>query len=116
MRFNALITGGAMALSVSLSTTASAADNAITMSSTAAPRTTISVVDLNLDSPSGVARLKDRISGVAAAMCLTNAVEPVRMRIARANCYRAALSSGQQQVDRLTIAQNELQSDARSGH
>lgn len=65
---------------------------------------TVSIADFNLDSPAGIARLKSRIEAVAADLCLTNAVEPVGMRMARVKCYRTAVSSGHRQINRMLAA------------
>ena len=105
MRFNTLYIGAAIVLCASSGTPASAASEAITTSATADPHATISIADLNLDTINGIERLKGRIASAASKMCLTGAVEPVGMHLARANCYRAVISSGQQQLDRLKLAQ-----------
>jgi UrcA family protein len=68
-------------------------------------RATVSVADLDLASPAGVARLNVRIRGAAAKLCLTNDVEPVETRLARAKCFRTAVSSGERQVEQMSTAE-----------
>jgi len=82
---------------------ASAAEE-IVITRSPAPSATVSVAGLNLDSPTGLATGKARIEAAAADLCLTNAVEPVGMRLARTKCYRAAVSDGYRQLNRLTAA------------
>lgn len=79
-----------------------ASAESIIVSDNPVPHATVSTVDLNLDSPAGVARLERRIEGAASDLCLTQNVEPVGMRLARAKCYHAAVASGKRQIDRLT--------------
>jgi UrcA family protein len=105
MRFNTLYIGAAIALCTSSGTPAFARSDAIITSATADPHATITIADLNLGTFSGMEQVKGRIAAAASKMCLTGAVEPVRMHLARTNCYRAVISSGQQQLDRLKIAQ-----------
>lgn len=81
-----------------------AAAETVTLTSTAGPSLTISTADLNLDSPQGIAGLEHRIRSAAANLCQTNAVEPVNIRMARAKCYRTAISDGYRQLDRMTAA------------
>ena len=69
------------------------------------PNATVSTTDVSLGSPAGVERLRDRIRASAADLCLTNAVEPLDVRLARAKCYRTAIASGHRQLNRLVAAQ-----------
>jgi UrcA family protein len=64
----------------------------------------VSVTGLNLESATGIAKGKARIEAAAAELCLTNAVEPVDMRLARTKCYRTAVSDGYRQLGRMTAA------------
>jgi len=80
-----------------------------------APRATVAIADLNLASPEGAARLNSRIEAAAAGLCLTSAVEPVAMRVARAGCYRAAISSGRRQIDRMTAGRTAVAATAIVG-
>ncbi|HKC04067.1 MAG TPA: UrcA family protein [Sphingomicrobium sp.] len=98
MQTKLLFIASAIALSISVP----AAAESIIVSDNPEPHAAVSVADLNLDSPDGVARLERRIEGAASDLCLTHDVEPVGTRLARAKCYRTAVSSGRRQIDRLT--------------
>ena len=87
-----------------LSVAASAEE--IIVTKTAVPSATVSVAGLNLESPTGIATGKARIEAAASDMCLTNAVEPVSMRLARTKCYRAAVADGYRQLDRMTVTRS----------
>lgn len=73
------------------------------------PSVTVSATAFDLGSPARVGRLKRRIKSAAAELCLTNAVEPVDVRMARIRCYRTAISSGHLQIERLKSAQSAQQ-------
>ena len=88
----------ASAITLSVSVPAAAAESII-VSDNPEPQATVTVADLNLDSPDGVARLEQRIEGAASDLCLTHDVEPVGTRLARAKCYHAAVTSGRRQID-----------------
>lgn len=106
MRNTLLLTRSAIALSMVLVTTAPAAAESVIVTGSAQPTATVSTIDFNLGSSAGVSKLKARVKSVAAALCLTNAVEPVDIRIARTKCYRTAVSSGHRQIDRMVAAQS----------
>ena len=89
----------ALALSA-ISAAATAGEIVITR--TAVPSATVSVAGLNLATPTGLATGKARVESAAADLCLTNAVEPVSMRLARTKCYRAAVADGYRQLSQLT--------------
>lgn len=61
-------------------------------------RATVSAVDLDLASPAGVARLRGRVRGAAAGLCLTHDVESLETHLARVRCFRTAVSSGERQI------------------
>jgi UrcA family protein len=98
-----LLSVSAIALSATPAVSASA--DGVTVTTNAEPRATVAVADLNIASPEGVARLKRRVDGAATQLCLTSAVEPIEMRVARAECYRAAISSGHRQIDRIVASE-----------
>jgi UrcA family protein len=102
----------ALALSA-VSVTAAAAEIVIT--GAPAPSATVSMAGLNLDSATGIAAGKSRVQSAAADLCLTNAVEPVDMRLARTKCYRAAVSDGYRQLHRMTAANSAAPMAAASG-
>jgi UrcA family protein len=95
---------GSCALLISGASGAASAEG-ITVTGTM-PSAAVSIADLNLSSHAGVVKLTTRIEQTAAKMCLTSAVEPLGTRVARSNCYRTAVSSGLQQVDRIIAAGN----------
>ena len=105
MRTNLLLVGSAIVLSTIFIALVPAAAETIIVTENAEPRAAVSVADLNLNSTTGVASLQRRIEGAAAELCLTTAVEPIDTRLARAKCYRAAVSSGQRQIERMMAAQ-----------
>jgi UrcA family protein len=109
MRINTLLIGSAIALSTAFVTSAPAAAEAIIVTEGPEPHAAVSVADLDLNSPAGIATLQRRIEGAAADLCQTTAVEPIDVRLARAKCYRTAVSSGQRQIDR-TMAARRAQS------
>ena len=112
MRNYILIIGLALATSV-MSTAASAEE--IIVTNGAAPSVTVSVAGLDLNSSAGLAVAGARINAAASDLCLTNAVEPVSMRMVRAKCFQVAVSDGHRQLDLMTGADggNEL---AGGGH
>ena len=69
------------------------------------PTATVSTADVSLGSPTGVEKLRDRISAAAADLCLTTAVEPLDVRLARTKCYRTAIANGDRQLSRMETAQ-----------
>jgi len=71
---------------------------------TAGPRATISIADLDLASPTGMARLNSRIRGAATRLCFTTDVEPLETRMLRFDCFRTALLSGHLQAENLAAA------------
>lgn len=83
---------------------AAATAEEIVLIRTAVPSATVPVAGLDLDSPAGIATGKARIKAAAADLCLTNAVEPVGTRLARAKCYHAAVADGYRQLGRATAA------------
>lgn len=89
-----------VALALSTVAAASAAQEAV-VTTTPAPRASVSLAGLNLKSSAGIVTAKARVESAAADLCLTNAVEPVDLRMARAQCYRAAVSDGYRQLDRM---------------
>lgn len=101
MQTKLLFIASAIALNISVP----AAAESIIVSDNPEPHATVSVADLNLESPDGVARLERRIEGAASELCLTRDVEPLGTQLARAKCYRTAVSSGQRQIDRLMAGQ-----------
>lgn len=105
MQIKTLLIGSAIVLSTAFVTPAPATAETIIVTENAEPRATVLVADLNLDAPAGVATLQRRIKAAAADLCLTSAVEPIDMRMARGKCYRTAVSSGQRQIDRIMAAQ-----------
>jgi len=104
MRIKTLLIGSAIVLGTAFATSVPAAAEAIIVTENSEPRAAVSVADLNLGSPEGIARLNGRIETAAAELCLTTAVEPIAMRLARTKCYRTAISSGQQQIERMLAA------------
>jgi len=80
---------------------AAAAAGEIVVTQTPAPSVTVSLADLDLATPTGLATGKSRINAAAADLCLTNAVEPVNLRMARAKCYRSAVADGRWQLDHM---------------
>jgi UrcA family protein len=101
-----LLIASAVALGAPLLVCAPAAAENYVASSASDPRATISAADLDLASPAGVARLNDRIRGAAAKLCLTNDVESVETRLARAKCFRTAISSGEWQVEQMSASRS----------
>lgn len=75
-----------------------------TATATAEPSVTISIADLDLAAPAGMARLNSRIRGAANGLCFTTDVEPLETRLARAKCFRTAVSSGEWQVEQKSAA------------
>jgi UrcA family protein len=104
MRKSVFLSRSAIVLSTLLAISAPAVAESVIVTTNPAPRATVSITDFNLSSADGVARLKNRIKAAAADLCLTSAVEPVGMRVARAKCYRSAVSSGYRQVDHMVAA------------
>jgi UrcA family protein len=95
----------ATAIALSSSTTSVSAEELIATRAPAAS-TTVSIADLDVASPAGMATLSDRIRRAAESLCLTNNVEPLETRMARRDCFRAALLSGRVQVEVLTAAED----------
>jgi UrcA family protein len=103
-----------IASAIALGARPAAAEN-YAATSASDPRATISAADLDLASPAGLARLNDRIRGAAAKLCLTNDVEPVETRLARAQCFRSAMSSGERQLQQMNASRSASTKVATSG-
>jgi len=58
------------------------------------PSASVGIADIDLASPAGRKLLNSRVRMAAARMCLSTNVEPVKVRVARVKCYRAAISKG----------------------
>lgn len=65
------------------------------------PTIRVSYADLNLGTQSGVDRMRTRINSAAGTLCLTNDVEPVKIRSARKACFNHAKADGYSKLDRL---------------
>jgi UrcA family protein len=104
MHAKTIFIASAIALGAAFNAVPADAAETIIVSDNPEPHATVSIADLNLDSPAGVARLERRIEGAANELCLTRDVEPLGAQLARAKCYRTAISSGRRQIDHLVAA------------
>jgi len=86
---------------LSLAGTAHAASNADIIVVQDAPSARVSYADLNLGSTAGRARLANRIEAAASELCIERNVEPVSVKLERNRCYRAAVASGERQMQHL---------------
>lgn len=93
-----LLATSAIAQGTSLIIPASVSAKASMPVSVSESRATVSAVDLDLASPAGVARLRGRVRGAAAGLCLTHDVESLETHLARVRCFRTAVSSGERQI------------------
>ena len=100
---NRIAAGAATLSCVLTSLLVTAAAKAADLPQLAAPQPTasVAVAGLDLATAQGSKALQRRIAGAAAELCLTGAVEPLDVRIARARCYRAAVADGRQKADGL---------------
>lgn len=112
MRTNMFPAGPAITLGLLLAMSTPAAAESVIVTGNPGPSLTVSTADLNLRSPTGLARLQSRIEAAAADLCLTNAVEPIDTRLARAKCYRTAVSRGNREIDRLVAVQGASSTSA----
>lgn len=112
MRNNLIRTRSAISLSILLAMSAPAVAEHVIVTANPAPSATVSTGDFNLASAAGLAAVKHRIRAVAADLCLTNAVEPVDIRMARAKCFRAAVADGNRQIERMVAARGAAPMDA----
>jgi UrcA family protein len=103
-RLSVLI-ASAIALGTPLIVSAPAAAENFIATSDPEPSATVSAADLDLASAAGVARLDQRIRGTAAKLCLTSDVEPIETRLARAKCFRTAVSSGERRAEQMGASQ-----------
>jgi UrcA family protein len=74
----------------------------------------ISYADLNVASDAGRTTLTRRIKAAASYLCLDSSVEPLATDMERLNCYRAALTSGANQMEAI-VATGET-GTAAGGH
>ena len=94
----------AFMLLVVASSFASAANSEIRPVDTSeAPSVSVSVADLNLTSPEGVTRAKQRIASAARSMCYENGsnVEQLEVRTARHNCAQHAIADGASKLNQM---------------
>jgi UrcA family protein len=101
---NILNAGAAIALGSAL-IIATANAQSVTVTANLEPTATVSADGLDLNSSAGIAMLTTRIKAAAADLCLTNAVEPVSVRMARVKCYRAAVADGRRQINLMLASQ-----------
>ena len=102
----------AVLLGMLLAASAPAAAEETIVTANPAPSAIVATGDYNLTSAEGLAAMKHRIRSVAAELCLTNAVEPVDIQMARTKCFRAAVSDGNRQIERMMAARHDAPRDA----
>ena len=80
-----------------------------------APSATVGIADIDLASPAGRKLLNSRVRMTAARICLSTNVEPVKVRVARANCYRTALAGGTRAARHTVAMRGDRLSPASAG-
>jgi UrcA family protein len=79
--------------------------NPIVVSAASPPTAHIAYSDLDLASSAGQARLKGRIRAAAESLCVTRGEGALEDLLANRSCYRAAVASGLQQMNRVVRQQ-----------
>ena len=82
---------------------------------TPSPSAKVGIADIDLASPAGRKLLNSRVRMAAARICLTTNVEPVRVRAARANCYRSAIANGARATDRAVAMRGDRSGSHSAG-
>jgi UrcA family protein len=80
----------------------------IVVSAASPPTAHVAYADLNLASSAGKARLIGRIRAAAESLCVTRGDGSLEASLADRSCYRAAVASGLQQMDRVVEQQAAL--------
>jgi UrcA family protein len=91
-----------------------ASANPIVVSAASPPTAHVAYSDLDLASSAGQARLEGRIRAAAESLCVTRGEEALEDLLADRSCYRAAVASGLQQMDRLVQQQAAVPDPSRS--
>jgi UrcA family protein len=86
----------------------------IVVTASGLPTAHISYADLNVGSDAGRKTLTNRIRAAATYLCFDSSVEPLGSDLERHDCYRAAVTSGANQIEAI-VASNETTSDL-GGH
>ena len=79
------------------------------------PSAKVGIADIDLASPAGRKLLNSRVRMAAARICLTTNVEPVKVRAARANCYRSAIANGARATDRAVAMRGDRSGSHSAG-
>ena len=82
---------------------------------TPSPSAKVGIADIDLASPAGRKLLNSRVRMAAARICLTTNVEPVKVRAARANCYRSAIANGARATDRAVAMRGDRSGSHSAG-
>jgi len=76
----------------------------IVVTASGLPTAHISYADLNIGSADGRKTLTNRISAAATYLCFDSSVEPLGSSLERHDCYRAAMTSGANQMEAIAAA------------
>ena len=80
-----------------------------------APSATVGIADIDLASPAGRKILNSRVRMTAARICLSTNVEPAKVRVARAKCYRAAVADGARAYDHVVAMRGDRSNPVAAG-
>ena len=80
-----------------------------------APSATVGIADIDLASAAGRKLLNSRVRMTAARICLSPNVEPVKIRAARAKCYRSSRADGTRAVGHVVAMRGDRSNPAAAG-
>lgn len=81
----------------------------------AAPSAAVGIADIDLASVAGRKLLNNRVRMAASKICLSTNVEPVKVRVARTKCYRAAIADGARATAHVVAMRGDHSNAAASG-
>jgi UrcA family protein len=82
---------------------------------TPAPSATVGIADIDLASAAGRKLLNSRVRMAAARICLSTNVEPTKVRVARAKCFRAARSDGSRATGHVVAMRGDRSNPVAAG-
>ena len=72
-----------------------------------APSATVEIADIDLASAAGRKLLNSRVRMTAARICQSTNVEPVKVKAARAKCFRSAVADGARATEQVVAMRGD---------
>jgi UrcA family protein len=79
------------------------------------PRAAVGIADIDLASAAGRKLLTSRVRMTASRICLSTNVEPAKIRVARAKCYRAAMADSARAFDHAVAMRGDRSNPVAAG-